>query len=290
MTENLSKLTSSRTGYRSHLTKTLNKARDIMKRENPTDLDIVSLEFVIEQLGRKKTILTGLDEKIAALIEDPNELEQEIFDTEEIQDEIQETSRQISRFIQLTLSTKKTTQQPLLLVNQELTQLSVNETPLVTTTPLDSSHVSVTQGNPSVSSEVEYHGIIDDAAVENTNQQNFQSPNETNPSPLVPQLNSYGSPSTLINISVTTASHSCRLPKLNLPTFSGDPLNWFTIWDSFDTAVNCNTTLGGVQTFSYLKAQLEGDARRAITGFPLTNANYEQAVKLLKERFGHLVK
>lgn len=35
-----------------------------------------------------------------------------------------------------------------------------------------------------------------------------------------------------------------------------------------------------------LKAQLEGDARRAIAGFPLSNGNYEQAVKLLKEHFG----
>ena len=43
---------------------------------------------------------------------------------------------------------------------------------------------------------------------------------------------------------------------------------------------------GGVQKFSYLKAQLTGDASRAIAGFPLSNVNYEQAIKLLKERFG----
>ena len=77
-----------------------------------------------------------------------------------------------------------------------------------------------------------------------------------------------------------------RLPKLNLPTFSGNPLNWSTSRDSFEAAVHSNTKLGGAQKFSYLKAQLAGDASRAIAGFPLYNINYEQAVKLLKERFG----
>ena len=89
-------------------------------------MDIISLKNIIEQLGRKKIILTRLDGKIVALTEDPNKLEQDIFDTEEIQDEKQETLSQISRFIQLTLSTKKPTQQPPIVVNQEPTQLSVN--------------------------------------------------------------------------------------------------------------------------------------------------------------------
>ena len=35
-----------------------------------------------------------------------------------------------------------------------------------------------------------------------------------------------------------------------------------------------------------LKAQLVGDALRAVTGFPLTNNNYQQAVTLLREHFG----
>ena len=82
-------------------------------------------------------------------------------------------------------------------------------------------------------------------------------------------------------------NHSSLLPKFNLPTFSGNPLRWFTFWDSFEAAVHSNTSLGGVQKFTYLKAQLVGDALRAVTGFPLTNNNYQQAVKLLRERFVH---
>lgn len=81
-------------------------------------------------------------------------------------------------------------------------------------------------------------------------------------------------------------NHSNRLPNLNLLTSSYNPHNWSAFWDSFKPAIHSNTTLGGVQKFSYLKAQLTGDTSRAIAGFPLSNANYEQTVKLLKERFG----
>jgi hypothetical protein len=91
--------------------------------------------------------------------------------------------------------------------------------------------------------------------------------------------------------SSSSSHHSnSRLPKLNLPTFSGNPLHWFTFWDSFQAAVHGNTALGDVQRFSYLKAQLAGDAARAIVGFPLTNHNYGKALQLLRERFGNPTK
>ena len=77
MAETLPKLISSRAGYRAHLTKTLNKAKDLMKKEKPTEMDVTSLNSIIEQLTRKNSILKGLDEKIAALIDEPKDLEPE---------------------------------------------------------------------------------------------------------------------------------------------------------------------------------------------------------------------
>jgi hypothetical protein len=77
-----------------------------------------------------------------------------------------------------------------------------------------------------------------------------------------------------------------RLPKLNLPTFSGNLLTWNTFWDSLNVAVNANPNLEGFKKFNYLRAQLSGDAARAIAGFPLTNNNYKQDVDLLKTKFG----
>ena len=71
-----------------------------------------------------------------------------------------------------------------------------------------------------------------------------------------------------------------RLPKLSLPTFSGDSLQWQTFWDSFNAAVHLNPSLSGVQKFNYLRAQLHGDASRVIAGFPLTDHNYEHSITL----------
>ena len=96
--------------------------------------------------------------------------------------------------------------------------------------------------------------------------------------------NVYSSINTLPTKS-TTQAHS-RLPKLTLPTFNGNPLQWQTFWDSFTAAVDANLGLSLVQKFSYLRAQLQGDAACAISGLPLTEDNYEHSVSLLKERFG----
>jgi len=76
------------------------------------------------------------------------------------------------------------------------------------------------------------------------------------------------------------------LPKLTLPSFSGDPLQFQTFWDSFEAAVHHNNSLTGVQKFHYLRAQLVGDASYVIDNLPLTDVNYDHSVALLKERLG----
>jgi len=56
-----------------------------------------------------------------------------------------------------------------------------------------------------------------------------------------------------------------RLPKLTIPTFGGDPLDWQPFWDSFEATHN-NSQLNGEK----LRAQLRGDAAQVIAGLPLT--------------------
>jgi len=51
-----------------------------------------------------------------------------------------------------------------------------------------------------------------------------------------------------------------RLPKLDLPQFSGNPFLWQPFWDCFEAAVHNNASLTGVQKLSYLSAQLKGEA------------------------------
>ena len=82
----------------------------------------------------------------------------------------------------------------------------------------------------------------------------------------------------------------CRLPKLTLPTFSGNPLHWLTFWDSFQATIDLNPNLTEVQKFKYLKAQIEGDASWMIEGFPITGHNYSHAIAILQDHFGQLHK
>lgn len=90
--------------------------------------------------------------------------------------------------------------------------------------------------------------------------------------------------------STSQPSHSHKgpvhLPKLSLPTFSGDVLQWQAFIDGFDAAIGKNTGLDDVLKFQYLRSQLSGEASQVIAGLPLTSPNYHHAITLLKDRFG----
>ena len=72
-------------------------------------------------------------------------------------------------------------------------------------------------------------------------------------------------------------------PKLDVPSFAGDPLKWQSFWNCFEAAIHLNSHLSKVQKLSYLQAQLNGKATMVIAGLPLTNANYQHPVSLLKD-------
>ena len=87
-------------------------------------------------------------------------------------------------------------------------------------------------------------------------------------------------------VTSNTAYHSHRLPKLDLPKFGGNILEWQSLWDAYETAVHTNGTLSESEKFSYLRAQLHDEALHTVMGFSLTNGNYTKALNLLKERYG----
>ena len=76
------------------------------------------------------------------------------------------------------------------------------------------------------------------------------------------------------------------LPKLEIPVFTRESLDWQSFWDCFEAAIHANPSLRAVQKLSYLRAQLRGEAARTITRLPLTNLNYGHSVSLLKNRYG----
>ena len=75
-----------------------------------------------------------------------------------------------------------------------------------------------------------------------------------------------------------------QLPKLELHKFKGSITQWPTFWDS---SVHDNNDLSPVDKFNYLQSLLKGPASKVTQCLPLTEANYNTAVELLKSRFGN---
>ena len=85
----------------------------------------------------------------------------------------------------------------------------------------------------------------------------------------------------------TRGHDNIKLPKLEISKFSGDPTTWQPFIDSFNAAVNNSRSLSNVEKFNYLRSFMTGDAMHAISGLSLTNNNYDEAMQLLKNRYGN---
>jgi len=76
-----------------------------------------------------------------------------------------------------------------------------------------------------------------------------------------------------------------RLPKLNLSTFSGKYDEWFLFFDTFNSVIYSNTSFSNTQKFQYLRASLTGGANAIISSLELSDANYDVAWSILKDRY-----
>ena len=72
-----------------------------------------------------------------------------------------------------------------------------------------------------------------------------------------------------------------KLPKLELKPFDGEIINWKPFWDQFNASIHSNNLNSKIEKFSYLKTFLNESA------LTLTTENYDEAVKILEERFGN---
>lgn len=76
-----------------------------------------------------------------------------------------------------------------------------------------------------------------------------------------------------------------KLPKIEIQSFDGDYLEWTTFKESFIAAIHMHPQLSKVQKFSYLKSLLKGEAARYTADLALTDANYDQALSQLNDRY-----
>ncbi|XP_011884078.1 PREDICTED: uncharacterized protein LOC105571220 [Vollenhovia emeryi] len=104
--------------------------------------------------------------------------------------------------------------------------------------------------------------------------------------PVTPSRVDTTPPPTTSSVSeIPEAATYVRLPKLSLPTFGGKYDDWFPFFDAFNSIIHSNASLTKVQKLQYLRSSLTGDASDIINSLEISDANYEVAWKLLKERY-----
>uniref|UniRef100_A0A1B6DSA7 Uncharacterized protein n=1 Tax=Clastoptera arizonana TaxID=38151 RepID=A0A1B6DSA7_9HEMI len=76
-----------------------------------------------------------------------------------------------------------------------------------------------------------------------------------------------------------------KLPKLELKRFNGDPIEWVSFINLFNSAIHENNTLTPVAKLQYLLSVLSNEPFNLIKSLPISDKNYEVAYNILKERY-----
>lgn len=76
-----------------------------------------------------------------------------------------------------------------------------------------------------------------------------------------------------------------RLPRLQLPVFTGNPTDWLSFWETFETMVD-RQEYAKILKVHYLMNCLRGAAEDAVKGYRAAAENYEDIKDQLKRRFG----
>ena len=82
------------------------------------------------------------------------------------------------------------------------------------------------------------------------------------------------------------AGFSKSIPKVKLPQFSGNPLEWPQWFGLFQALVDSQQSLSSTEKMVHLQAAVTGLAQKSIAGFMYNPELYQEALNVLKERFG----
>lgn len=76
-----------------------------------------------------------------------------------------------------------------------------------------------------------------------------------------------------------------KLPQITLPTFEGAYEDWAAFFDLFQSLIHNNSSLSSVQKLQYLRSAIQGKAAKIIESLETTEKNYDDAIKLLKNKY-----
>ncbi|XP_025407091.1 uncharacterized protein LOC112681042 [Sipha flava] len=83
----------------------------------------------------------------------------------------------------------------------------------------------------------------------------------------------------------TSTSFVLALPKIDLPKYDGNLIQWKPFRDKFVSLIRRNDNLSKIDRFHYLLSCLSDLALSCISSLPLTNSNYDIAWKTLMNRY-----
>lgn len=85
---------------------------------------------------------------------------------------------------------------------------------------------------------------------------------------------------------MTSRTHQeVKLPKISIPKFNGEDIEWISFYDAFTSLIDTNMNLPDVSKMHYLRDCLGGTAFSLIGKLPVTETNYRLAWGLLCDRF-----
>ena len=92
----------------------------------------------------------------------------------------------------------------------------------------------------------------------------------------------------LVAVLATERKGGDRLPKMDVPTFDGDILNWRSFWEQFFISVHDRSDLADAEKLVSLQQAIkDGSAKQAIEGLSHSGDHYPEAVSSLRARYDH---
>lgn len=80
---------------------------------------------------------------------------------------------------------------------------------------------------------------------------------------------------------------SLKLPQIQIAKFDGAYFRWLEFRDTFENLIHNNERISSINKFHYLNSYLQGEAARIISNLEVSNSNYEEAWKLLCNRYNN---
>ncbi|XP_036143903.1 uncharacterized protein LOC118645955 [Monomorium pharaonis] len=89
----------------------------------------------------------------------------------------------------------------------------------------------------------------------------------------------------LENQRIRNNDNQVKLPKIELPVFSGKYEDWHSFYNTFQSLIHSNQSINEIQKFHYLISSVKGEAAETIASLEISEANYRDAWFRLKERY-----